>query len=350
MEKKIIGYWMTERKKQKINWNDFEVLCENEGFILKSVDLNKSLESQGPFNIFIHKLTDILAYAELEDQNTIISRVKNYIRKHPEMIVIDPLENVKLLSDRHESYLMLREGIKLKNIFVPNSVELSSTSVADNLHHLRQNGIRFPFICKPLLAHGSKDAHDMMVVFNEKGMSDCQPPCVAQNFVNHNAILYKLFIVGNNFHVIKRPSLKNFYQKDCELLSTIFFCSHDVSKSHSKSEWSVLSDDDKHLTIEPDLNVLQSIVSDITKIFNLILIGVDVVVENHTGKYAIIDVNAFPGYDGYPNFFPQLVDTVKLLLDKNNSRSYSNSILKKCISDDLDSGFESDEKKKKSMI
>lgn len=37
MEKKIIGYWMTERKKQKINWNEFEVLCENEGFILKSV-------------------------------------------------------------------------------------------------------------------------------------------------------------------------------------------------------------------------------------------------------------------------------------------------------------------------
>lgn len=31
------------------------------------------------------------------------------------MIVIDPLENVKLLSDRHESYLMLREGMQLKS-------------------------------------------------------------------------------------------------------------------------------------------------------------------------------------------------------------------------------------------
>lgn len=49
------------------------------------------------------------------------------------------------------------------DIFVPNSVELSSTNVADNLHHLRQNGIRFPFICKPLLAHGSKDAHDVII-------------------------------------------------------------------------------------------------------------------------------------------------------------------------------------------
>lgn len=187
-----------------------------------------------------------------------------------------------------------------------------------------------------------------MVIFNEEGLKDCQPPCVAQDFVNHSAILYKVFIVGNNFHVAERPSLKNFYANDCESLDTLFFSSHDISKSGSNSEWSVISAEDEALRVQPNFEIIESIVVKVTKIFGLVLVGVDVVIENHTGKYAIIDVNVFPGYDGYPQFFKHLVDSVKRLLieqlhDRQNSRLCT---LKKCLSDDLYSGFESDEKKK----
>jgi inositol-1,3,4-trisphosphate 5/6-kinase/inositol-tetrakisphosphate 1-kinase len=51
----------------------------------------------------------------------------------------------------------------------------------------------------------------MAVIFNEKGVKDCRPPCVAQSFINHNAILYKIFLVGDEYFVVERPSLKNFY-------------------------------------------------------------------------------------------------------------------------------------------
>lgn len=64
-------------------------------------------------------------------------------------------------------------------------------------------------MCKPSVAHGC-DAHQMAVVFNEKGVADCKPPCVAQSFINHNAVLYKIYTVGHNFSVSERPSLKNF--------------------------------------------------------------------------------------------------------------------------------------------
>lgn len=50
----------------------------------------------------------------------------------------------------------------------------------------------------------------MAVVFNEEGVADCKPPCVAQSFINHNAVLYKIYIVGNSFNISERPSLKNF--------------------------------------------------------------------------------------------------------------------------------------------
>lgn len=66
----------------------------------------------------------------------------------------------------------------------------------------------------------------MAVIFNEKGVKDCHPPCVAQSFINHNAILYKIYVVGDEYFTVERPSLKNFYASGKNLMyliSTIFF-------------------------------------------------------------------------------------------------------------------------------
>lgn len=78
-----IAYWISDKKMQKINWKEFEIICMKYDFeifkvsiihiclctcncpFLFQLDLNKSLELQGPFNVFLHKLTDIIA---LENQ------------------------------------------------------------------------------------------------------------------------------------------------------------------------------------------------------------------------------------------------------------------------------------------
>lgn len=73
--------------------------------------------------------------------------------------------------------------------------------------------IGFSTVCKPSVAHGSSEAHKMAVIFNEDGVQDCKPPAVAQTFINHNAVLYKIFCVGEKYVVVERPSLKNFYSK-----------------------------------------------------------------------------------------------------------------------------------------
>lgn len=36
-DKCVIGYWVPEKKRQKFNWNEFEDVCESEGFQLKMV-------------------------------------------------------------------------------------------------------------------------------------------------------------------------------------------------------------------------------------------------------------------------------------------------------------------------
>jgi len=53
--------------------------------------------------------------------------------------------------------------------------------------------------------------YQMSIIFDESGLSDVQPPCVVQTFVNHNARLFKIFIVGRRRFVIQRPSIKNLF-------------------------------------------------------------------------------------------------------------------------------------------
>lgn len=48
------------------------------------------------------------------------------------------------------------------DVFAPNSIALTSNTPAENLKLLKKAGIKFPFICKPLLAQGSSDAHNVI--------------------------------------------------------------------------------------------------------------------------------------------------------------------------------------------
>lgn len=50
----------------------------------------------------------------------------------------------------------------------------------------------------------------MTLVFNEEGLGDVRGPCLLQSFVNHDAALFKVFVVGDAHFVVRRPSLKNF--------------------------------------------------------------------------------------------------------------------------------------------
>ncbi|PSN35245.1 Inositol-tetrakisphosphate 1-kinase [Blattella germanica] len=298
---KVIGYWLSEKKTQKLNWTEFGNVCGKYGFDLVKLDLNHELEDQGPFTA-----------------HAMISRVERYINCHPEVAIVDPLENVRKLLDRYCSYSIIHNSGLDKAV------------------------------CKPSVAHGSSNAHKMAVIFNEKGIKDCRPPCVAQSFVNHNAILYKIYLVGDEHYVVERPSLKNFYPSYPSDRETIFFDSHDVSKADSTSSLSILDPADRTINPQrPDAHKLQHIVRELRKELGMALLGIDVVIENGSGRYGIIDINAYPGYDGYPNFFQSLMNYILEIINNHPRNSDS-------ISPGDDSGFDtgdsSDEKKKQSAL
>ena len=66
--------------------------------------------------------------------------------------------------------------------------------------------------------------------------------------------------------------------------------------------------------ILPDKQKLQQLSAGIQKRFELELLGIDLIIENATGRYAVIDINVFPGavsvYIIYISLFCQSGSTV----------------------------------------
>jgi len=81
---------------------------------------------------------------------------------------------------------------------------------------------------------------------------------------------------------------------DCE---TVHFDSHDISKPNSSSSLTELDENDgiRYPIREPEKERLDRIVNVVSNKLGLSLLGIDVIIENKTGRYAIIDMNAFPG-------------------------------------------------------
>ena len=68
----------------------------------------------------------------------------------------------------------------------------------------------------------------MSIIFDEYGLTDVQPPCVAQSFINHNAVLYKVFAIGDRQFIVERPSIKNFSPRGRLILVNSGFASRSI--------------------------------------------------------------------------------------------------------------------------
>lgn len=334
-KRKRVGFLVSHRKKRKSIFDTFMQLCGKTGIDLVEVDLEKPLEEQGPFDLIIHKITDHMAAATDGDSQALktMKGLEMYIKEHPEVIIIDPLESVHKLFDRTTSYQIMKECEILEEgvrVFIPNFVQIDELDYKKNLMKIESAGVLFPMMCKPVIGHGSELCHEMALIFNKEGLRDVTPPCVVQQFVNHNALLFKVFVAGNNHYIVERPSIKNFYKTTASKdRKTIFFSSHDVSKPDSGSYLSELDDDDddNDSSMALDVNLVLKLVRKLQPKLNLTMFGIDVVVEKGTGHHVVVDINYFPGYEGAPTFPVDFAKYVHDLLDKSHTKESSTPIV-----------------------
>ncbi|XP_038631068.1 inositol-tetrakisphosphate 1-kinase-like isoform X3 [Scyliorhinus canicula] len=284
------------------------------------LDLEKPIEEQGPLDVIIHKLTDVILEADQNDAQSqeLVQRFQDYIDAHPETIILDPLPAIRTLLDRCRSYELIRrlEGyMQDDRVCSPPFMELSSQCGEDTMAEIEKHKLTFPFICKTRVAHGT-NSHEMAIIFSEDGLKDIKPQCVIQSFINHNAVLYKVFVVGETYSVVERPSLKNF-SRGLSDRKTIFFNSHNVSKPESSSDLTAL-DVVEGVFRPPSDEVIRKISRTLREALGISLFGIDVIINNQTGQHAVIDINAFPGYEGVPEFFTELINHIQVVLQDQN--------------------------------
>ncbi|XP_061751166.1 inositol-tetrakisphosphate 1-kinase isoform X4 [Nerophis ophidion] len=273
-----VGYWLSEKKMKKLNFHAFADLCRKRG----------------------------------------IEVVKDYIDAHPETIVLDPLPAIRTLLDRCKSYQLIHRiesCMQDERICSPPFMVLNTECSPDVLEQIRKHGLTFPFICKTRVAHGT-NSHEMAIIFNEDDLKDVKAPCVIQSFINHNAVLYKVFVVGDSYTVVERPSLKNFPAGPADR-KAIFFNSHNVSKPESSSDLTS-RDNVEGVSQPPSDDVIRELSRSLRQALGVSLFGIDVIINNQSGQHAVIDVNAFPGYEGVPEFFNDLLNHISSVLQSHS--------------------------------
>uniref|UniRef100_A0A3P8UD26 Inositol-tetrakisphosphate 1-kinase n=1 Tax=Amphiprion percula TaxID=161767 RepID=A0A3P8UD26_AMPPE len=315
-----VGYWLSEKKMKKLNFQAFADLCR----YVDILDLSQPLEDQGPWNVIIHKLTDLILEADQNDSQAVLLVQRDYIDAHPETIVLDPLPAIRTLLDRCKSYQLIHRiesCMQDDRICSPPFMVLNTECSPDVLEQIKRQGLTFPFskclcLCHPLNIQTSHCSLLMAIIFSEEDLKDVKPPCVIQSFINHNAVLYKVFVVGDSYTVVERPSLKNFPAGPADR-KAIFFNSHNVSKPESSSDLTSVQNVEG-VSQPPSDDVIRELSRSLRQALGVSLFGIDVIINNQTGQHAVIDINAFPGYEGVPEFFNDLLNHISSVLQSHS--------------------------------
>uniref|UniRef100_A0A4W5R5J4 Inositol-tetrakisphosphate 1-kinase n=1 Tax=Hucho hucho TaxID=62062 RepID=A0A4W5R5J4_9TELE len=290
MSRRRVGFCLSDKKRRQINLVAFAELCASHAVEVVEIDLSQPLESQGPFAVIVHKLSDVIVKAEYDSQSQqLLDNFQGYVSTHPHTVLLDPLPAMSQLLDRFASYRIMSQ-----------------------LHNSLRGTVQWPQFCKTRVAHGSC-SHDMSLIFSMAGLSEAHPPCVLQSFVNHGAVLHKVFVVGKDHFTVERPSLKNFPPGPYER-KTIFFNSHEVSKPESCSHLTALDEKVPRMP-PPSGEAMVALVRELRAELGMALFGVDVIVNINTHTLTIIDINIFPGYEGVPQFFSSLLSHIESVLD-----------------------------------
>ncbi|XP_012693786.1 inositol-tetrakisphosphate 1-kinase-like isoform X1 [Clupea harengus] len=317
MASRRVGFCLSDKKRRRINLSAFSDLCAGRGIEVVEIDLSQPMASQGPFNVIVHKLSDVIVEAEYDSQSQqLLSNFQNYISAHPQTLLLDPLPAMTQLLDRFASYRImsqLQNTLKGKSICCPPYLEINTSDPSVIQAAVRSRQLSYPLICKTRVAHGSR-SHEMSLIFSEVRLCDVRSPCILQSFVNHGAVLHKVFVVGDDHFTVERPSLKNFPPGPCDR-STIFFNSHDVSKPESSSHLTALDDTMPRLP-PPSSDAMVALVRQLRVELGMALFGVDVIVNIHTHTLTVIDINIFPGYEGVPQFFSSLLSYIESIMEK----------------------------------
>lgn len=294
------------------------IVGESLDLSIKDIDMEKPIEDQGPFDIIFHK---ILKWYDRDAQKgkSYMNKLVEYHKKYKHIELVDPIENGIKLANRSLTLELAKKcefTLGNKTVFLPKYVFLKEGDQQLIKEKVQSAGISYPIIAKKLVGkEGLTESHEMRIVFTEDRLKDLSLPCVVQEFQNHGGKMFKVYVIGEKFYVCEKPSIRNLkaaYQE------TLFFDSTNITKGnyfpslHEKDP-NVLSfktSDQKELL---DRRVISELIKRLKSVLQFNMLGIDIIIDERTKYYGIIDLNYSPSFHCVIKHFP--VDLLEVFVN-----------------------------------
>jgi hypothetical protein len=277
-----------------------------------------------------------------------LEMLERYINANPRLIIVDPLDEVKKVMDRNILNDVINNGnitcLDRSPIKTPSSILLNSEIISNWINEPSSISLKFPLICKPVQACGTRDSHQMMILTGPQSVAELlnsNQEWIAQEFLNHNATIYKVYVIGDFCEVTPRLSLPD-YPSSYPVDECIHFNSHDpisssmftspLNANECKSPLEPKDSWHQRKGISRKVSVDSTIVNDPSRtrsplvrgsrskeyeLWNYIsaqlrdrlkldLFGYDVIVHSDSGLFYVVDINYFPSYKNISQF-PELL-------------------------------------------
>jgi len=162
------------------NASIYSTTDDGENMKIKFIPWNPSLPliQQPHFDVLIHKLTEDIGACEEENQkeHSKLSALIAYLKLHTSTVLVDPIIAVKKVTSRARTCATLAliqnkigsqrcpfsqpQFIILEALDENNPVSFQTDS--DILEALENSNLKFPVICKPVVACGTSNSHNMV--------------------------------------------------------------------------------------------------------------------------------------------------------------------------------------------
>ncbi|KAI8370397.1 inositol-tetrakisphosphate 1-kinase, partial [Radiomyces spectabilis] len=200
--------------------------------------------------------------------------------------------------------------------------------------------LQFPVICKRRSACSSTEAHQMTVIptladlHHIQGYGDTEP-VILQDFIPHDGVIVKVYVIDGKMHISTRPSFKNTCTdsgKSSKKRKTgkfhsrvlIHFDSQQLPKTFADEPPNDISKDLQQCLLTQDKNHmheikeqaldyerLQKITDCLWENLGLTFFGYDILLKSESNEYYICDVNYFPSFKNVPNFHCLFIQVLK---------------------------------------
>ncbi|GFZ16855.1 inositol 1,3,4-trisphosphate 5/6-kinase family protein [Actinidia rufa] len=228
----VVGYALTSKKKKSFLQPKLVGLARNKGISFVSIDRNRPLSDQGPFDVVLHK---------------------DYRVKHPEVTVLDPPYAIQHVYNRQS---MLENVADLNLPECHGKVGVPKQLVIEDLlsipDEVRKAGLKLPL----------------------------------------GGVLFKVYIIGETIKVVRRFSLPDVGKPELSKVAGVFRFPR-VSCAAASADDANL---DPAVAELPPKPLLERLAKELRLRMGLQLFNIDIIRENGTRDlYYVIDINYFPG-------------------------------------------------------